>query len=226
SPALQAGDASFDGCASGGQGPVDRLLGCGEFAMGRPALGGGDPLARADVGRVGKDGDALALTDPDDLVCAGGGQVVCASGQGRREPQRPAVRVRDDLHVHTVPLALGRVVRASVADPVALGERAVHENVVGVCLAQDLQQARRLVREVLDDGGDVRVGGADGNTETCGQLRQGVVSAQVCQSDHRTLGRPEFAASVTLVGDDQHRHPLHECVRQVECGRIWDQQGS
>ncbi len=62
----------------------DGLLGWGEFAEGRPALGGGDPLARADVGHVGEDRDALTLTDPDDLVCAGGGQVVCASGQGGR----------------------------------------------------------------------------------------------------------------------------------------------
>jgi hypothetical protein len=80
--------------------------------------------------------------------------------------------------------------------------------------------------QVLDDGGDVRVGGADGNPETRGQLSQRVVPAQVRQSDHRTLGRPEFAASVTLTGDDQHRHPLHECVREVECGKIRDQHGS
>ncbi|MDQ0578402.1 hypothetical protein QF030_000580 [Streptomyces rishiriensis] len=36
--------------------------------------------------------------------------------------------------------------------PVALGECAVHENMVDVCPAQDLQQARRLVGQVPDDG--------------------------------------------------------------------------
>lgn len=46
--------------------------------------------------------------------------------------------------------------------------------------------------------GDVGVGGADRNAETRGQLSQGVMSAQVCQSEHRPRVRSE------------HRHPLHE----------------
>jgi hypothetical protein len=133
------------------------------------------------VGHVGKGGTALALTDPDDLVWAGGGQVVCGSAQGGREPQRPAVRVRDDLRVRTMTLVLGRIVRASVADPVALDERAVQE------------QARRLVREVFDDSGDAGVGGVDRNAETRSQLSQEAcrcryVRASTACADGRTCG--------------------------------------
>ncbi|WP_443074470.1 hypothetical protein [Streptomyces sp. NBC_01462] len=40
-----------------------------------------------------------------------------------------------------MPTVLGRVVGAAVADAVALGERPVQEDEVGVVFAEDLQQA-------------------------------------------------------------------------------------
>lgn len=120
----------------------------------------------------------------------------------------------------------GGVVGLPVADPVVLGEGAVQERVVGVRLTQHLQQARRLVRQVPDDCRDVGVGGADRYAEARGELREGVVPPEVDQGDESTLVRRELAAPVTLTGDDEHGYPLDHSVRQVECGRIWDQRGS
>ena len=93
-PGLQSCHASFDGCSGGGQGPVDRPLGGGEFPPGGRLIGGGDPGAGADVGAVGEDRDALAFADPDDAVGAGRGQVVGAAGQCGRDPQQLARRDR------------------------------------------------------------------------------------------------------------------------------------
>lgn len=46
------------GAPGRGQGPVDGPFGGGEFAVGRAAFGSGDPLARADVGHVGEEGES------------------------------------------------------------------------------------------------------------------------------------------------------------------------
>ena len=46
------------------------------------------------------------------------------------------------------------------------------------------------------------------------------------ECDQRTLVRREFAAAVTLAGDDEHGDPLDQGMRQVECGRIGNQRGS
>ena len=54
-----------------------------------------------------------------------------------------------------------REVGPAVADPVALGERAVEQDMLGIGLPQDSQQAGRPPGEVVDDGSDVGVGGAD-----------------------------------------------------------------
>jgi len=50
-------------------------------------------------------------------------------------------------------------------------------------------------------------------------------AAQVHQCHHRALGRAELAVPVALTGDDEHGHPLHECMGQVVCGRMDDQRG-
>jgi hypothetical protein len=60
------------------------------------------------------------------------------------------------------------------------------------------------------------VGGADGYAEVNGDLRERVVPPDVDQCDESTLVRREFAAAVTLTGDDEHGYPLDQCVRQVE----------
>lgn len=59
---------SFDGCPGRGQGSVLGPLGECEFAAWRATLGGGDPVACADVGHVGEDRDALWRADPEDVV--------------------------------------------------------------------------------------------------------------------------------------------------------------
>ena len=117
------------------------------------------------------------------------------------------------------------VVGPAVADPVALGEGAVEQDEVGFVLAQCLQQTWGTRGEQVDDRAGVGVGGGLADPEPCGDLRQSDVFAQVHQCHHRALGRPELAAPVALTGDDQHGDPLHECMRQVECGRMDDQRG-
>ncbi len=92
--------------------------------------------------------------------------------------------------------------------------------------AQRLQQARRLLGEQTGDRCDVGVGGADGYAEAGSDPREGVMAKQVHECDQRTAVRREFAPPVTLTGDDEHRDPLDQGVGQVECGRIWNQQGS
>lgn len=60
-------------------------------------------------------------------------------------------------------------------------------------LAQRLEQARGPVGEQAGDGGDVGVGGADGYPEAGRDPGEGVVAAQVHQSDERPLVRRELA---------------------------------
>lgn len=45
------------------------------------------------------------------------------------------------------------------------------------------------------------------------------MAAQVHQSNEHALVRWEFAASATLTGDNEHRDPLRQSAREVECGR-------
>ena len=225
-PGLQPCDASFDRCSRRRQGPVDGSLGRGEVPAGEPSDRCGHPWAGADVGAVGEDGDALAFADPDDAVGAGRGQVVGAAGQRGRDPQQVACGIGDDLHVHAVTAVLLGEVRPAVADPVALGERPVEQDVARVPLVQDPQQARRLPEQMLDDGRDVGVGGADGYAEAGGDLRERVVPAKVDQAHEGPLVGRELATAVTLAGDDEHGYPLDQGVRQVECDRIGNQRGS
>jgi hypothetical protein len=59
------------------------------------------------------------------------------------------------------------------------------------------------------------VGGADGDAEAGGELRESGVPAQVHQTDQSTLVRWELAAAVTLAGDDEHGDPLRmQVVRE------------
>lgn len=48
---------------------------------------------------------------------------------------------------------------------------------------------------------------------------RGVVAAKIHQSDERALVRRKLATSVALTGDDEHRGPLDQGVREVERGR-------
>jgi hypothetical protein len=79
----------------------------------------------------------LAFTDSDDLMGAGGGEVMGAAGQGRRDPQQLARGTGHDLHVHAVAAVLVGEVGPAVARPFALGECSVEQDVVGVGLPQD-----------------------------------------------------------------------------------------
>jgi hypothetical protein len=88
----------------------------------------------------------------------------------------------------------------AVADTVALGERPVEQDVIGIRLAQDPQQSACSAGQVLDDGLDVGMGGTDGNAEARGDLRERLMFAKVDQADLS--------------------------VRQVECGRTGTQRGT
>jgi hypothetical protein len=70
---------------------------------------------------------------------------------------------------------------------------------------------------------NVGVGGAHADTESGGDLRERVVLTQVHQCGQGTLRRWQLALAVTLASDDQHRHPLHKCMRDVEYGTIGNQ---
>lgn len=95
-----------DGIPQPGVRPVSRSLPGGELLAGRAS------------GRRGEGGD--------DAMGAGRGEVVGTARKGVGDPDDLASRVGDDLDVHAVAAVLAGVVGASVADPVALGERAVH----------------------------------------------------------------------------------------------------
>lgn len=99
---------------------------------------------------------------------------------------RSPAGVGHNLHVHSVTAVLLGEVGPAVADPVALGERSVEQDVVRISLAQDPQEAGRPAGQVLDDGRDVGVGGADGYAEAGGDLRERVVPAEVDQAHEGT----------------------------------------
>ncbi|GGR55395.1 hypothetical protein GCM10015536_70790 [Streptomyces griseomycini] len=183
---------------------------------------GGRPRCRH--GRRGR--GALAFADPDDAVGAGRSQVIRAAGQRWRDPQQVARGTGRDPHVHAVTAVLLGEVCPAVADTVALGERPVEQDAIPIRLAQDPQQDRRPAGQVLDDGHDVRVGGADGYAETDGDLRERVVPAKVDQAHASTLVGRQLAAAATLTGDDEHGYPRDQSMGQAECGRMGIQQGS
>lgn len=93
----------------------------------------------------------------------------------KREPQEPAARIGDHLHVHAVSAVLVGV-GASVAAAVALGKPAVEQEEVRVCLAQGFEQAGRSFGEQADDRGGVSLGGGLADFEPGGNLRPGVCS--------------------------------------------------
>lgn len=153
-------------------------------------------------------------------------QVMGTAGQRRRDPQQLAREVGYDLHAHAVTTVLLGEVGPAVADTVVLGERPVEQDVIRIRLAQDTQKAGCPAGQVLDDGFDVGVGGADGYTEAGGDLRERVVTTKVDQAHECTLVGRQLAASAFLTGDDEHRYPLDQSMRQVKCGRMDDQRGS
>lgn len=104
----------------------------------------------------------------------------------------------------------------AVADPVALRQGAVEQNVVGVGLAQGAQQAGRAFGEQVNDGCRVGVGGADGDAEARGDLREGVA--------FRSRGLSSFASSLRTPwarrakGENRSPNPV---PRQTICDG-WD----
>ena len=70
-----------------------------------------------------------------------------------------AAGVGDDLHIHAVAPAFVGVVAPSVADPVALGERAVQQDEVRFALTQNFEQTRCSFRKQVDDRAGAGVGG-------------------------------------------------------------------
>ncbi len=95
----------------------------------------------------------------------------------------------------------------------------------GSCSRSVFKQVGGLFGEQSGHAGDVGVDGADGPVPGR-DPGEGVVAAQVHQSDERALVRWELAAAVTLAGDDEHGDPLDQVVREVGCGRMGNQQGS
>ncbi|GGU11578.1 hypothetical protein GCM10010244_42490 [Streptomyces coeruleorubidus] len=92
----------------------------------------------------------------------------------------------------------------SVTAPVALPEGAVEQNVIGISFAQETQQAGPSVGELIDDSCGVSVGGADGDTETGGDLGEAVVlrrytrpaSARWCGGNLQRRSPPRLTMSM------------------------------
>lgn len=98
--------------------------------------------------------------------------------------------------------------------------------VMRIVLAQDLQQARRLLGEQAGYRGDVGVGDADGYPEDRADPREGVAAAQAHERDQQAAMQREFIPPATLTGEDEYREPPDQSVREVECEGAGNQQGS
>jgi hypothetical protein len=90
-PGLEACHAAFDGSSGGGMCRVDHLFCRGQLPARWASAPGGDRGAGTCVGTVGRDGEALALADPDDPVgWPRSGRDICLAGPARSiESGRP-----------------------------------------------------------------------------------------------------------------------------------------
>lgn len=70
------------------------------------------------VALVGERHHVGAAQRVDDALNAGGAEVMGDAGQRDRRPDQATCGIRDDLHVHAVPLVFAGVVGLLVSDPV------------------------------------------------------------------------------------------------------------
>lgn len=82
----------------------------------------------------------MSLADLDDAVGAVGSQAAGAAWHRGRDPQHTASEIGNDRDVHPAPTVLGGIVRATVADAVALSKDAIQKYEVLGVLPQRLQQ--------------------------------------------------------------------------------------
>lgn len=167
---------------------VERLVGLGEFT----ALGLLDRVAEAVscvlVAEVGQGQDAQGDSEPfqglDQAVRVGAGDIVLAARAARGDPDRPAVRGGDDLHVPAVVLVLAgppqvRAVGVDGGHPVGADDRAVQVEVGVPGRRSPLQcggQVGRVVGEHRQPLVRVAVGGRQRDAVVPGELGQaGVV---------------------------------------------------
>lgn len=141
------------------------------------------------------------------------GQVVDVARKGGREPQRPAVGVRDDLRVHSVAAVPPG---PSVADPAALAGSTVEQDdarfVRGVFRVPGACSAGRWMTVT------VQVWVVESPLPNPAAIFARVVCSRGCTSAPRVLRRTELAASATFTGGDEHGGLFHARMEQAECG--------
>jgi hypothetical protein len=74
-----------------------------------------DRLPAASISGISHDSDPAAVKAVDQPMLASGAHVVVRAGQRGRGPHQPTCRVRENLHVHPVPLVLAGVERPVIA---------------------------------------------------------------------------------------------------------------
>lgn len=125
-PVLQVGKDAFDGDASGGKCPVGILLAGGQLA-GAGGLESGDDygvvriVVQAEEAQVGQGAEAGGAQVGQQVVAAGGGDVVGVAGPGSGYPDQPASLVGQGEDVQAVTVVLDGVVRPVRLPGAALG---------------------------------------------------------------------------------------------------------
>jgi len=176
---------------------VERLVGFGEFT----ALGLLDRVAKAVcdvlIAEVGQGGDAQGGGEPvegvDQAVGTGAGGVVLAARPDRGDPQRPAVRCRDDLYVPSVVLVFPRPpqvrsVGAGGSHAVGADHGAVQVEVGVPRHRRTLQRGGQIGRVVSQHGKSlvqVAVGGGGRDAVVPGELGDPGAVDEPAQHQHR-----------------------------------------
>ncbi|GGQ37089.1 hypothetical protein GCM10010266_70630 [Streptomyces griseomycini] len=199
------GEGAFAGGSESGVVAVELLVVLRLFAVAvvRGAKGGVGTL----VGAVREHEDLPGRAGLDDAVSAGRGQVVRAARGCAREPQRGAVRTRDDLDVHAVlPVFLG-VVRLVRGDAVDGDERTVDDDEVSFARADEgFLQAGCPGGQNFEGLVHVLPGGCGGDPASRRELGQRLVLAQVHQRRQGLVEAARLApprAAFTPSGTDQ-----------------------
>lgn len=220
-PGLQPGEGAL---ARGSQAGMVTVELCVFFGQVTAVVRSADGAVGSSVGAVGEDEDLPGEAGLDHAVCAGGGQVVGATGQGPGEPQRCAVRAGDDLHVHPVPPVFLRVVRLVGGNAVGGDQRAVEDH--EPLRQQGPQrgvQARGVLGEDLDGLVDISAGCRGGDAEPGSYLGECLVLAQMSQGKERLAEATEPSprrVQFTPSGIDEPGDVLHDLMRDVEHGTI------
>ena len=142
---------------------------------------------------------------------------------------RCAVRTRDDLHVHAVPLVFLRVVRLIGADAIGGDQCAVNDDVVALTEAgEGFVEAWGPGSQHLQGLVHIAPGGGLRYREPGAKLGERLVLAQVDQREQclvEAAELPPAGVACAAVFVQQPGNMFDELMRDVERGRIRNRQG-